>query len=250
MSRRNRYSSRENDDEVRRARGSAQRIILLQVRWEGNPDGTHGYVNYFVAGTTNCYFVSNQSPWQCECPDWTRKGGTHKCKHIYFILDKVLSKVTGIANDQQFAIYQKLRERFSELTQINREKPVVSVASSRRTKRARTNHERDEKEQVIVVEDDDEIDLALSLQEEKELCVEQRPLLGESCPYCCEDFTNAEADHKTDGILFCKTQCGKSMHKACFLQGFHVTKKAACPFCRAGMPVPVVEKQKKRKFSS
>ena len=48
----------------------------------------------------------------------------------------------------------------------------------------------------------------------------------DSCPICLEDFGK-------ESVLWCKGQCGNSVHKSCFMKWVSKKQEAECIMCRA-----------------
>ena len=46
------------------------------------------------------------------------------------------------------------------------------------------------------------------------------------CPICLEDFGD-------EALVWCKSQCGNSVHKTCFMKWFQKKSEASCILCRA-----------------
>jgi len=57
----------------------------------------------------------------------------------------------------------------------------------------------------------------------------RKPFDGESCPICLDDMQEAAND-----TTWCRTQCGKSVHVACFGQ-WQKHRGSTCVYCRAPM---------------
>lgn len=133
-------------------------------------------------------------------------------------------------------LYLALTKRFIDLTQINRDR--FHANEIRMIKRPR--HQLIPGEDEWLVEDllptraSDEKDALDAQVKATQVKATQRPILGESCPMCMEDFTEGEDKAKV-GLIYCQDQCGKSMHEACMLQCYHATKSVNCPFCRTPM---------------
>lgn len=58
----------------------------------------------------------------------------------------------------------------------------------------------------------------------------RKPLEGEDCPICCEEFSTESVREK---IVYCTAACGNNIHRECFDQWAR-TKAGTitCPFCR------------------
>lgn len=96
-------------DEIRLNRGLTQRLYLLNAElidknnWKFNVEGS--------TGTEYTLFLSEEII-SCSCPDFTRR--KKLCKHLYFILSRVLQqtdliqKINGYTNTNIFSINENL----------------------------------------------------------------------------------------------------------------------------------------------
>jgi hypothetical protein len=186
----------------RQQRGLNDRLLLVEQIVADT-----GFTHFMVLGTTGKTYVVKliQEP-ECSCPDFCTRGV--RCKHIYFVLQRVLGCGERLAFQPEFTPDQ--------LTRMLTGQPAVAknlVASQ------------DSEHKVIV------IDLT---QEDKVDGVAQKPITDEDpCPMCYETM-----DPKTEQIVYCKAKCGQNMHKQCLkrwgdrqLKVLH-QKTVSCPMCR------------------
>lgn len=156
---------------------------------------------YKVRGTQKkIYDIILDNEWSCTCPDFLNRG--ELCKHIYFILKRVLHYGTeelkeGIEDHQVF-------------------KQASDVAKK---------HQR----------------LAAEYRKSgKDKKVQMKPISECDCCICCEEFeTESE-------IIYCKSVCGKPLHKACYQIWSEVSE--TCPNCRTPMDSSETDEEGLNKF--
>lgn len=66
-------------------------------------------------------------------------------------------------------------------------------------------------------------------KEQKEGEVKQRFFEGLECAICYEEMG------VKDSLVYCRTTCGNSIHRACFEKMREVMKRGTCPYCRSKM---------------
>lgn len=158
----------------------------------------------------------------CSCPDFTLRKIT--CKHIYFVLSRVLrlpellwKKGTNFMAQDFLDIYMGFK---------NFQKNRLGII-----------HNPDEK----VVESRDKGDkgvLSVSVEKTNQRSVTEQ----KECSICLCDF---EANEK---LVFCYKTCGYNFHELCFQRWILQTKKHQCPLCRSEMKI-VIPNPKKRKMT-
>lgn len=77
---------------IRRNRGITENIFLKEVKIISSTEK-----EYLVLGSSGCeYWVHIGKKQTCSCPDFKRRG--LKCKHIYFVLKKILNVDNSIVD--------------------------------------------------------------------------------------------------------------------------------------------------------
>jgi hypothetical protein len=177
---------------VRRQRGTTQKLFLIETIIDDKPDER----KYVVMGSTgNVYDVVIKTIPECTCPDYETRG--NRCKHIYFILIKVM----GVADvEQDEYSKEEIIDMFNNIPQITNNLIVESKFKETYLKLKNTDKP---KEDTVSKKGTDDL-----------------------CPICLDDLENGD---ETD---YCKFSCGKLVHKVCY--GMWIKKKAAnCVFCNA-----------------
>jgi len=186
------------------SRALSQRLFM--ANWEEK--GPHKRVYKVLGSTGNLYTIEIGNLVTCSCPDFRR--GNH-CKHCLFVMLKVLR-----VNRQDEKLWQRalltseLEEIFDAAPELNMLTGVRASAAAQRAVNKATGKD---------------------TGSEEEAKSKQKPLEGNECCICLEDF-DAKADK--DKVVWCKAQCGNNLHKHCF-QMFAQSKSGSvsCPFCRA-----------------
>ncbi|CAF1124930.1 unnamed protein product [Rotaria sordida] len=184
-----------------------QRLYLLAVTKSSNEPT---YREYKVLGqTANVYTIIITHIPSCTCPDYA-KG--HLCKHIIFVLHRVL-KVDRNSPllYQQALLTNELNEIFAKADLQHNDSHILAEQSIREAYHAKTGDPNvilnSKKIQQKIITNDDE------------------------CPICFESMINEK-----NNILFCSTSCGNNMHKKCFEQWrqakLSMNELVTCPFCR------------------
>lgn len=164
-----------------------QRLYLVSANLSDNN------IEFNVMGSTgniyNINIITNKET--CTCPDYV--GRQTYCKHIFFILGRVLNiSKSDICN------------RMYDIRSIN-------------------NYINDHNILQQFIQDDLACKLnRLQLEPKKE--VEQKTI-EDNCPICFEEM------NKSDNIVYCKYVCGKSLHKECF-EKWNTVKSNQCVYCR------------------
>jgi len=213
MSRRRGSSSGRKAINDRKQRGLVQPILLLDYERLSSNTG----LQFLIAGTTSNYTVQYdlELQWQCTCPDFERRQTF--CKHIYFVLARVLQKdLIGEEIDHKSCryadideLYHAVRSRVQHIGRIGN--PDAEV------KDEPDNNQQDER---------------------KRNTIQQRQYVGDPCCICFEDMTS------TCITVYCKEECGKSVHRECFRRYTQIAKKqkreSTCPYCRSAMSLSYV----------
>jgi len=187
------------------SRALSQRLFM--VDWV--EEGPHKRRYNVLGSTGNLYKIEIGHLVTCSCPDFA-KGNL--CKHCLFVMMKVLK-----VNRRDEKLYQRalltseLEEIFAAAPELRMLTDVRADNLTRKAVKKATGED---------VEDDVEDDTK----------VEQKPLEGNDCPICLEDFTAADKNK----VVWCKAQCGNNIHKQCF--NMYAKGKGSnliCCFCRA-----------------
>jgi hypothetical protein len=180
-------------NQSRRQRAYIQPIYLLKMKPYKNDFERH----FEVVGTTNnIYTVKISEKKSCTCPDHVQNN--HMCKHIYFIMCRVM-KVTGNIKSK----YKK-----DELTLMFKNIPHFLSEDLAYNNNTKKNYEKQFSSPNIQIK------------------VIQK--LDDCCPICLETIETNLSE-----IDYCKYGCGKSVHKICFGIWKNKNKsKNECLFCR------------------
>ena len=193
---------------ARLSRALSQRLFLLSspsvvVNDEfGEEDSIS--LSYEVLGTTdNVYNVTLCRTPSCTCPDFIQN--KNRCKHIYFILYRHLHvpDSSSLLFQSTYTV-QEFKSILSRHQRINGESKTSEIEDSKTLQKKPT--EKPTLQQKVILEDDD-------------------------CAICCE---NLQASKET--LIWCKNQCGNSLHLTCFQKWARVLQKqreiVTCPLCR------------------
>ncbi len=139
----------------------------------------------------------------CKCPDHTVRHSL--CKHLLFILIRALNQSDSIIYDSYFtsSSFRTIPETLVGCNEFIRKRELGEFTSV-----FKPNNNTDTNIPKII----------------------RKPYLDDSCPICCEDFSETT----NEDTLWCKTSCGKSVHTNCFAM-WHSTKgeSVTCVHCRA-----------------
>ena len=151
-----------------------------------------------MGSTGNVYTVTIKKDPSCTCPDYVTR--YRKCKHIYFILIKVMK--TGIEEED--------KESYSETDLIKMFKNIPKITEA-------------------VMVNSITKDLWKMMKEGENpagpVLIEQKSI-DDLCPICLDDLNDGSSE-----IDYCKYSCGKSIHVLCF----NMWKKKnnnECVYCR------------------
>jgi hypothetical protein len=149
---------------------------------------------FAVMGSTgNVYEVSISTKPKCTCPDYTIR--KRRCKHIYFILIKAMK-----LDDPE----KKLKKNDLKKLFKNIPKTLEDLLVDEEFRQVYDN----------MGTDIDKTDSKVEMRGKDDIC-----------PICLEDLSTGELD-------YCKSSCGKAIHKDCFKMW--VKKNTAnCVFCRS-----------------
>lgn len=179
----------------RKGRGVTQNIYLIETF----PTDDDNIKKFDVMGSTgNVYTVTIKSTPECTCPDYKLR--QNRCKHIYFILLRVMK--TDNEDEDEYTT-EELLEMYSNIPRIASNLIVDEEFKGLYKKLSGTDGEDDDdKKEVVKRKSEDDI-----------------------CPICLDDLDN------TGDLDYCKYSCGKYIHKKCF-QMWSKKNKATCVYCR------------------
>ncbi len=183
---------------LRKQRGKTQSIFLIETII----DDKELERKYVVMGLTgNIYNVTIKNAPECTCPDFITRG--NRCKHIYFVLIRVMKTKNEDKN-----IYNKkeLYDMFNNIPNI--------MGNLIINDELRNTYEKLKQENKLNSVSNGEIKN-----------VDQKGT-DDLCPICLDELENG------DELDYCKYSCGKGIHKICYSMW---TKQHStnCVFCRA-----------------
>lgn len=161
---------------------------------------------YAVMGSGgNVYKVVIGKDPRCECADYGKRGG-NPCKHIFFILHRVLK-----VSRENPSLWQK-RLITKEVESVFGNAPSVNMDGTILADSAVT-----------------EKYAQIRQSQEEENAEEGRRPLTDACAICMEDF-NAQS---TEATVWCKN-CKNNLHRDCMSKWLSARTggNATCPFCR------------------
>lgn len=164
---------------IRKSRGKVQKIFLI-LTYEHDENILER--KYEVMGTTgNVYTVDIKNKPTCTCPDYIKR--QNRCKHIYFVLIKIMKVKNG---EEDFNMYSDidLERMFKNIPDITKNLTVAPEYLAKfKILKKNANGEVTQKE---INEEDD-------------------------CPICLGNMYECDED-----IISCKYSCGSNIHKECF----------------------------------
>lgn len=182
---------------IRKERGKTQNIFLIETII--NEKDTDKIREYVVMGSTgNVYHVKIKNVPECTCPDY--KTRNIRCKHIYFVLIKVMNNVD---NEKPSYSDEEIKNMFDTIPYITNNLIVDN----------KVNETYEQLKHNIKTIDCSE--------------VSKKPHSDDLCPICLDDLDNG------DELDFCKYSCGKQIHKVCY-EMWCTKRKAECIFCKKG----------------
>ena len=178
----------------RKNRGLTQTLFLIEVI----PTEDENEKKFAVMGTTgNIYDVTISTYLECTCPDFVHRG--KRCKHIYFILIKVM-KFDKNSKKLKFN-EEDLQKLFINIPNITSN---LIVDRSIKDKYDKFFHKHITTSEEIIV---------------------KIQAIDDICPICMEDLKDGNS------LDYCKYSCGKSIHELCFSM-WCKKNTASCVFCR------------------
>lgn len=178
----------------RKIRGMAQPIYL--INFDTQKENTESK-KFTVLGTTgSVYTVTiNESP-SCDCMDFRLR--RKRCKHIYFILIRVM-KVPEANEDIPIFTKEQVTQMFTNMQDI-----------------AKSVYINDELKRMYNIE------CEINIAQKKTVPMRDEP----SCPICLDDINCEPFD-------YCKYACGNPVHVACFNMWVKGKKEQTCVLCRS-----------------
>lgn len=177
---------------IRKERGKTQNIYLIECSITKNLYEKE----YLVMGYSgNVYTVTIKREPTCTCPDFETRG--NRCKHIYFILIRIM-KVAPDKEDKEEFTKEELLSMFTNIPKVTNNL-IVDKNYKKKYK------DFSKKGTTVGKKDTDDL-----------------------CPICLDELENGE------DLLFCEYSCGKSVHNGCFdmWKKFHTP---VCVYCRSSM---------------
>jgi len=182
----------------RKQRGLTQKLFLIETL----PiiDNNILIREYSVMGLTgNVYKVSIKNVCECTCPDFQVRH--QKCKHIYFILMRVMQIATTHSDTHQFTD-DDLKLMFTMIPPIT-DTLCIDPITRKKYDVHRISHS--------------------GIASDKSLAVMKGK--DDLCPVCLDDIVNGEE------FDYCKTSCGRCIHTQCFKM-WSMQNGKFCVFCR------------------
>lgn len=176
--------------DLRKSRGLNQKLFLIEIL-----DSTSEYQKKFkiMGSTGNVYNVTIENNCRCDCPDFLKRA--KRCKHIYFVLIKLMKIEDEMDKDIYFD--DELLSMFKNIPLIT-SNLIVSSGIKKIYDQLNTNCKN----------------------------VTKMKQVDDLCPICLEDLNNGEE------LDFCKYSCGKPIHKICYSM-WTLKKNNTCVFCYA-----------------
>jgi hypothetical protein len=175
---------------ARKDRGIKQKIYMIEYDRRGEYN-----IFFKVMGTTkNVYTVTIKKEPECTCPDYITR--FNRCKHIYFILRRIMNVGEEIEDNKTYKKTQ-LKEMINNMPELMGE---LIVNNSIKDKYRKMNCCK--KYEKVEMKDLDDL-----------------------CGVCFDDLDNGEK------IDYCKYSCGKPIHIDCYNM---ISKNNGykCIFCR------------------
>lgn len=173
--------------EERKTRGQTQNIYLLDITID-EPDNARLFDVMGASGRSYVVKICNRP--ECSCPDFTNR--RKRCKHIYFVLIKIMG-VNKEQEDQSTFTNVQLKEMYENMSDVMKKiREGIKIGNNKNNSKINN---------IVEMRSTDDI-----------------------CPICLDDLTNGSE------LDYCKYSCGKCVHIECF--SMWVKKKdAICVFC-------------------
>lgn len=199
-----------------RERGKTQSIFLIQGHAENANNNANNNANalihkYDVMGTTgNCYTVSIANTCSCTCPHYQTRNV--RCKHIYFILTRVM-QVSGEEEMIDYYPNEMLKKMFANIPDY------AKVMSGNKTLADLYNKINDKQQNREAPKKTETVPDYLTRKVNKK----------DKCPICLDNFGDFD-------VVQCRYSCGNYVHAECFrMASEHHRRKRetiTCIYCR------------------
>jgi hypothetical protein len=186
---------------IRKNKGAHQQLYLIEMILSDK----NNEKKFAVMGSTgNIYKVTIKDIPECTCPDYRIRSS--RCKHIYFILMRVM-KISNI--DEEIYDEKDLNFMFDNIPHI-----TSNLIVDKKTR---------EVYKKLAKSDEVEEEIINKLQEGDK---SSKIKFDDICPICLESLENGQ------DLDCCKDSCGKYIHKICFNMWCR-KNSASCVFCRS-----------------
>ncbi len=200
----------------RKERGLTEKMFLIEYV----QTDLEFHKKFIVMGATgNVYDVTITNKPTCTCPDY--KNRQKRCKHIYFVLMKVMKIDQN--NTQGIFSNKTLKLLFNNIPDI-----TSNLIVNRRIK---------EKYDKLTAKENSQIE-----EEKEDLTKVKSDATEDICPICLESLKDGGK------LVFCKNSCGKYIHEECFKM-WCLKNEAKCVFCRHPWPKSFLGETNKNKNS-
>ena len=209
-------TEQHDDAGSRRERALHQRLYLLERRTASE---------FVVLGNTgNAYDVTLEPLPRCSCPDWRFRGRAQRCKHILFVLLRVLAAPPHSAAADTAA------------RRIPPDELAALLAAPAR-------HVADASPQLLA---------RYAALAAGESVPELPPRVIDAATDVCAICYEALVDATNAPLVHCRLGCGSSVHAACFAR-WAAAKRAAretltCVYCRAPWEPPRPAKRRRGEY--
>ena len=187
---------------------------------------------FVVLGSTgNVYHVQIRTLPTCSCPDFQSKGGCN-CKHIFFVLIKVLQvPLHSCLLYQDAWLPSELETMFKRFPTTTATTTPAAVLQFNETTTTTTNMD------IMAAES---VQHVYNMEAQKRASSREAPstnrLPNNNCPICFEHFKTLAVGHPPKTVC-CPSHCGTLFHLSCLnLWKNHnrttTTKPTTCPICR------------------
>lgn len=180
---------------TRKQRGLTQNLYLINFDIQNNNLNDKKFT--VLGSTGNIYTVNIKKVPTCTCPDYSTRH--RRCKHIYFILLRVMLIDPDLVDIKEYTNNQ-LNQMFTNMQQVAKFLYVPEELQ----KEYNINGMLNAANNILVPMRTDE----------------------DLCPICLDDINNGE------DIDYCKYACGNPVHRQCFMMWVKNSKNPTCILCR------------------
>ena len=213
---------------------SGTAYVVMLADDDAGTSAARGATGYHVHPTSRAWVEVFPS---CTCPDFA--GRRILCKHILFVLVKILHLAPPITRDMlDEACERGPAPRQHAAAAPRFLGPRAVVAPRRRPTSSFATHAR-------AADDDSDVDeLAQGLRElttaaacQAAACQAKPVEAGEECPVCYEAMAAGGGGGGVEALVFCAAECGRHFHADCLERLAQHCSRAGlplqCPLCRA-----------------